>query len=390
MVDDSVGPARQIAVRSNGDVFVALLTARRDSGGVLLLRDTTKDGRADVRVRIGTGSTHGVVLASDSTLYVSTADAILRYHFASGTELKPRAKVDTIVVGLSSHGLPSHTLALDARGKLIVNIGATSNACQVKDGEPGSPGKNPCDELETSAGIWSFPTDRTMQKAATGTRVATGLHNAIALAVSPGDTMIYAVSHGRDQLHEDWPSLFDELAGATRAGEEMIRIASGHADFGWPYCYYDVIANVRVVAPEYADDPTAAGRCERLIQPLMAFPAHWSPMAMVFYTGSTFPAKYKAGVFVAFHGSANRSPLPQEGYQIAFVPFRETLPTVDTELFATGFAGGIVSPEGAQHRPSGMAQGKDGALYVSDDAGGRIVLAHRAYKGPNPATGTPR
>src|SRR5262249_55236224 len=113
-------------------------------------------------------------------------------------------------------------------------------------------------------------------------------------------------------------------------------------------------------------------RCGRMIQPLFAFPAHWAPMAMLFYTGARFPATYRDGAFVAFHGSAFRSPLPQEGYAVVFVPFRESLPRVDYAEFARGFAGQMANPEGAQHRPAGLAQGKDGALYVSDDKGGRI------------------
>ena len=128
-----------------------------------------------------------------------------------------------------------------------------------------------------------------------------------------------------------------------------------------------------MVAPEYAADPRAPAVCDHAIQPLLAFPAHWAPMSMLFYTGKMFPAKYRAGVFVAFHGSAYRAPLPEEGYQIVFVPFtRDDLPASHYDVFATGFAGGMMSPTGADHRVVGMAQGPDGAMYVSDDKGGRI------------------
>jgi glucose/arabinose dehydrogenase len=370
VVADSVGPARDIAVRSNGDLFVGLLKARHETGGVLAVH-VHGVGEPDSVVRFGSEPIHGVVLADDTTLYVSGATRIYRYHF-SGTALEPRKRIDTIVVGLSASPIPSHTLALDTRGNLIVNIGALSNACQIVEGSPGSPGRDPCPELETSAGIWRFRTDKTNQRLTDGTRIATGLHNALALAVSPRDTMVYAVSHGRDSLHELWPARYDELAGATRAGEEMIRVASNHADFGWPYCYYDVVQNLRVLAPEYGGDGKEQGRCEHLIQPLFPFPAHWAPMAMLFYTGAQFPAKYREGVFVSFHGSALRAPLPEEGYDVVFLPFTESLPVADIEVFADGFAGGITSPSGARHRPVGLAQGKDGSLYVSDDKGGRI------------------
>jgi glucose/arabinose dehydrogenase len=95
-------------------------------------------------------------------------------------------------------------------------------------------------------------------------------------------------------------------------------------------------------------------------------------MSMLFYSGTMFPAKYRTGAFVAFHGSAYRAPLPQEGYNVIFVPFKDALPFGDYEIFADGFAGGMLSPEGALHRPVGLAVGPDGALYVSDDKGGRI------------------
>lgn len=370
IVADSVGPARDIAVRSNGDLFVALVKARHEAGGIMALR-ARGAGDADSVVRFGSEPMHGLVLADDSTLYASSATRIYRYHFAKG-ELEPRKRVDTMVVGLSDSPIPSHTLAIDVRGNLIVNIGAPSNACQTASGVPGSPGRDPCPELETSAGLWSFRTDKTNQHLTEGTRIATGLRNALALAVNRSDSMVYAVSQGRDSLHELWPSRYDVLAGATRAGEEMIRVASDHADFGWPYCYYDVVENLRLLAPEYGGDGSQQGRCARLIQPLFAFPAHWAPMAMLFYSGTQFPAKYREGVFVSFHGSALRSPLREEGYDIVFLPFKASLPVADVDSFADGFAGGIVSPSGALHRPVGLAQGADGSLYVSDDKGGRI------------------
>ena len=87
-----------------------------------------------------------------------------------------------------------------------------------------------------------------------------------------------------------------------------------------------------------------------------------------------FPEKYKNGAFVAFHGSWNRSPEPQKGYLVAFVPFKDGKPSGDWEIFADNFAGGaeFVSPSKAKHRPCGLAQGPDGSLYISDDSGGII------------------
>jgi glucose/arabinose dehydrogenase len=360
---------RHIVVRSNGDVIAGVLNQRRIAGGLLVMRDTNHDGHADLAERVGEEGVHGVALGSDSSLYASTATRVYHYRF-SGTELHPSKRVDTMVVGLPTRSLPSHSLAVDGRNNLIVSIGAMSTACAPKE-EPNVPGRDPCPELETSAGIWRFPTDRAMLQMAEGTRIATGLYNAIALTFSARDTAIYAASHGRDNLHEFWPELYGDEAGATRVADELIRVAAIRADYGWPYCFYDYVDGRRVLAPEYAGPKALPGRCDRQIQPLLPFPAHWSPMAILFYTGKMFPEKYRSGAFIAFHGSAYRAPLPQEGYNVVFVAFKDGLPFGDYETFADGFAGGMLSPEGAVHRPVGLAQGPDGALYVSDDKGGR-------------------
>jgi glucose/arabinose dehydrogenase len=365
---DSAGPGRHLVVRKNGDVIVGVLDQRREPGGIVLLRDADKDGRADAAQRFGESGVHGLALSGDSVLFASTATQVLRYRLTDS--LLPKARVDTIVTGLAQRPLPSHSLALDRHGDLIVNIGALSNGCAAKE-MPGAPGRDPCPDLAASGGIWTFRADRAGQHLVDGTRIATGLHNAVALAVNPADTMIYAVSHGRDELHDLWPSLYNDEESASLAAEEMVRIATTRADFGWPYCYYDYLKQTRVLAPEYGGNKETVGRCERLIQPLVTFPAHWSPMSMLFYSGKMFPASYRGGVFIAFHGSAFRAPLAQEGYQVVFMQFKEGLPA-DYSIFASGFAGAMVSPEGALHRPVGLAQGPDGAVYLSDDKGGRI------------------
>ena len=366
---DSAGPAREIAVRKNGDVIVGILDQRRQPGGVLALRDEDKDGHADQEERFGDGGVHGVLLTNnDSILLVSTNTAIVRYRLSDS--LAPRKRVDTLVTGLTPRSIPSHTLALDMRGNIIVNIGAPSNACQPKDG-PGTPGQDPCAELETSGGIWSFKTDKTNQSIKDGTRITTGLHNAVALAVNPRDTMVYAISHDRDNLHDFWPNLYTPEENATLPAEEMVRIASARADFGWPYCSYDYLKQDRVLAPDYGGDKSTVGRCDRLIQPLMTYPAHWSPMSMVFYNGKMFPANYQGGAFIAFHGSGNRAPVAEEGDQIVYQTFKDGLAS-DYSVFASGFAGGGMTPQSAAHRPVGLAVGPDGALYVTDDRAGRI------------------
>jgi glucose/arabinose dehydrogenase len=97
------------------------------------------------------------------------------------------------------------------------------------------------------------------------------------------------------------------------------------------------------------------------------------------FANDKVPPKYRGGAFVAFHGSSHRAPLPEDGYLVAFVPFKDGIPSMDFEVFADGFAGAIKSPGGARSRPAGLALGSDGSLYVSDDKGGRIWRI--TYKG---------
>jgi glucose/arabinose dehydrogenase len=106
--------------------------------------------------------------------------------------------------------------------------------------------------------------------------------------------------------------------------------------------------------------------------PLVGYPGHWGPNDMMFYTGAMFPAKYRGGVFIAFHGSWNRQPLAEDGYNVVFQPMRDGTPSGAFEIFAEGFAEGDKEPIRAPHRPSGLAQGPDGALYIADDQRGRI------------------
>src|SRR4051812_8298395 len=153
---ESAGPVRGIVVRKNGDVFVGLLDQRRQPGGVLALRDTNKDGHADLAERFGETGVHGVALAGDSTLYASTATAILRYHLTDSLLAKKR--VDTIVTGLPVRQPASHTIAIDLRGNLVVNVGAATNACVPGDA-PQKSGPDPCPELQSAGGIWRFASD---------------------------------------------------------------------------------------------------------------------------------------------------------------------------------------------------------------------------------------
>jgi len=144
-------------------------------------------------------------------------------------------------------------------------------------------------------------------------------------------------------------------------------------DYGWPYCYYDPEQKKLVLAPEYGGDGgKKVGRCDKLDPPVAAFPAHWAPNDLKIYKAAQFPKAYQGGAFIAFHGSWNRAPSPQGGYNVVFQPLADGKTSGDYIVFADGFAGPKKEPGGAVHRPSGLAFGPDGALYITDDKAGRI------------------
>lgn len=368
---DEVEGARHMAVRDDGVVFVARRNQRGgERGGVAALRDTTGDGRADEHAVFGENGGTGMDLVDDTLLYFGTDDAVLRYHVPRGS-LSPAGAPDTVVADLPTGSSHSAKSMVVHDGVLYVNHGSPSNSCQEQDRQPRSPGQNPCPELERRAGIWRFDASASDQTFEDGERFATGMRNMVAIDVRPGDGQLFGVQHGRDQLAANWD--FDEEYSARNPGEEMFRIDEGD-DFGWPYCYWSTELHRRVLAPEYGGDGTAVGRCASTEDPIAVFPGHWAPNDLLFYTGDAFPERYRGGAFIAFHGSWNRSPLPQAGYNVAFVPFGGGGVAGDYEVFAEGFAGEetVRASSDAEYRPTGLALGPDGALYVSDDAAGRI------------------
>jgi glucose/arabinose dehydrogenase len=170
-----------------------------------------------------------------------------------------------------------------------------------------------------------------------------------------------------------FPDYYTKEQNAELPAEVMYEIKPG-GNYGWPYCFFDYKQKKNVVAPEYGGDGKKTDRCDSFISPALAFPAHMAPNALLFYTGSMFPAKYKNGAFIAFHGSWNRAPEKQEGYYVVFAPFKNGKPTGEWEVFADGFSEvpEVITPRQAMHRPCGLAQGPDGSLYITDDVKGRV------------------
>ena len=385
---DTLGHARDIAVASNGDVYVntwsgSYYQGPTHPGGFLVaMRDTNNDGKADIIRRFGpdtsqhNGGGTGIALYKGA-LYAEEGDTIskriVRYAISTDS-MTPTAAGEVIVDRLPANGdHPMHPFVIDGSGNMYMDVGSATNSCQRKNRTLNSPGIPGCPELQTRAGIWKYDANKTNQLFSPAERYATGIRNAVGIAFN-GSGQLYSTQHGRDQLFDNWPKLYTAEQGQNLPAEELLRIEQG-ADYGWPYCYFDNQQQKLVLAPEYrGDGGKAVGVCASKKAPEAFFPAHWAPDGLLFYTGAMFPAHYKDGAFIAFHGSWNRAPGPQEGYNVAFVPYSGGKP-VDWskyEIFADGFAGGTKQPDRAAHRPTGVAQSPDGALYIADDKGGRI------------------
>ncbi len=378
IVVDSLGQARHIAVAPNGDIYVK---TRNEKGGIVALRDTTGDLKADIMAYfsdmtpMGSGILWETGMAvHNGYIWASNTEAVYRWPMPEGGELVPEGDPEIVVSGFpeqQSHD--SKSIAFDDKGYLYVNVGAPSNACQQEARTPGSPGLDPCPQLERQAGIWRFYADSVGQTQQGGTRYATGIRNVVGLDWNKEDGALYVMQHGRDQLNTLWPELYTAEENAELPAEEMLRLTEG-ANAGWPYCYYDWKQQKKVLSPEYGGDGEEVGRCEQYLNPVVAFPGHWAPNALHFYRGEHFPERYRGGAFVAFHGSWNRAPLPQQGYKVTFTPFENGTPVSDYETFANGFAGtdSLQSPGDAEYRPMGLAMGPNGELYISDSQKGRI------------------
>lgn len=365
---DSIPMARHMAVAPNGDVFVAARSGRPGHPqGITALRDTNHDGIADVRYSWGEFSSSEVRLF-DGYLYAEYGTGIVRYPLPAGA-MKPSGPPDTIVKGLPPRGNhPLKTFVIAPNGVMYVNVGSRTNACQSRDRQKGVPGIDPCVERETRAGIWKFDARKKDQTQAMGEHYAIGIRNSVGMDLDPVDHSLWVMQHGRDQLNL-WPE-YTDVTSAESPAEELIHVKEG-GDYGWPYCYYDVPKQKMLLAPEYGGNDARQGRCAHVLGPVATFPAHWAPNGLLFYRGGNFPARYHDGVFIAFHGSWNRAPEPQAGFRVVFQPLRNRRRSGAYETFAGGFfANG--KPTALGGRPTGLAEGPHGALFIADDQHGRI------------------
>ena len=370
---------RFLAISATGDLY-----AKTSWGGIIALRDNDGDGRFEEKHEFGSGGGTGIALRGN-WLYHSSNDAVYRYPLKAG-ELVPTGASETIISGLpDQHQHEAKSFAFSGDGQLYVEIGSPSNAFGNPDrayNPPGTLSLDPTEFLKTHGGWWRFNPDRLNQTQADGYHFSTGHRHMLAISWNRAAQSFYVTQMGRDQLNVVAPEYYDELDNAERVSEVMHKLEDG-ANFGWPYTYWDPIKKARMLAPEHGGDGRKRAEPGKYPDPVVAFPAHWAPLQMSFYYGEQFPAKYRGGAFMTFHGSWNRAPRPQEGFRVAFVPFDEKGNALGTyEAFA-------LDSRGSKLRMGGLVVAPDGSLYVSETDIGRIWRIIYTGENTTPATATP-
>ena len=372
VVVDSVGYGRHIAVNSNGDIYVQLRRLN-DGKSTVALRDTDGDSKADQIEYFGDQQGNGIEVY-DGHLYTASNTTVYRYPLNG--QLVPDVAAGEVIAGgfIDQDQHAAKSITIDNAGNLYVNVGAPSNACMEERRKKGSPGMDPCPQLERQGGIWKFSaTQANQDQQQDGSRFATGIRNAVAVEWNPVTNSLFALQHGRDDLHRLFPDMYTDTLSAELPSEEFMEVLEGD-DFGWPFCYNDHFAGKKVLAPEYGGDGKVQDRCADAKAPIVAFPGHIGPNDLAFYTGTNYPERYRSGAFIAFHGSWNRAPFRQKGYFVVFQPMNGSQPSGDWEIFADGFSG-LDTDEGVRetiYRPTGVAVGPDGAIYISDSMKGKV------------------
>jgi glucose/arabinose dehydrogenase len=371
VIADNLGSARHLVVTPQHDIYIHMASTRKSKGIIVLHEDGNV---ATVKTSFGDYGGTGIAI-KDGYLYASSKNSVFRYKLDAQNQVIDADKPETIVRGLLEidHHQPK-ALTLDNDGNLYVNIGAPSNICEEYDKN-----RTGCRILDSAGGIWQFKANKLNQSYPESVHYATGLRNVVGIFWNQQLNQLFVTQHGRDALHDLYPKLYTAKQSAELPSECLFALKKGD-NAGWPYIYYDWQKQKNILGPEYGGDGEKEAD-PKYIKPVVGFPGHYAPDCLVFYTGNQFPARYKNGAFIAFHGSWNRYPEPQAGYLVAFQPFKNGKPDGKWEIFADGFAGTAEQKASgrAVHRPCGLAQGPDGSLYVTDDNKGTIYKI--TYKG---------
>ena len=317
----------------NGPRFIAfspdgvLYVADRGNKRIVALPDEDSDGQADsVRVFADDIESPHSLVFHENALFVGVPSGVIRLQDRDGDGISDEREI--LIDDYPTNGHSTRTVIFLPDGRMAVSVGSSCNVCEEAD------------PRRAAVVIYDGPQ-------ATGERIfASGLRNAVGLAIHPETGELWATNNGRDMMGDDLPP-------------ETIEIVREGEDYGWPRCHSGRIEDPDLGYP---------GSCEGVNSPLIEMQAHSAPLGLAFYMEDAFPSEYQDDLFIAFHGSWNRS-VPT-GYKIVRLPLDDGIPTGPVEDFATGW----LDEETGQvsGRPVGLAVGPDGALYASDDAGGFI------------------
>jgi glucose/arabinose dehydrogenase len=330
-----------------------------------------KNHHADRTEHFSTIDNGTAIAVYKGALYAASPDTLYRFAL-KGNALVPASQPETVIEGVPGRA----AIAFDGKNNLFVAIGGSGNVC-APEGTPRtakSVGPRPCPILDTRAGVWRFDAAKSGQSWMQGEHYATGIRDTNALAWSKTGNALFSVLYGRDAAEKAYPEILSAEDGAHMA-DEMFKVAKG-TDMGWPYTYWDMAKHARLAQPEYDGDGKTAVSDAKYAAPVAAFPAHVAPMDVTFYEAKQFPARYRGGAFIAFHGAGGGDPGGHDdGYNVMFVPVDKSGKAGAPQIFADGFAGPAREDKNgktARYRPVGVTVGPDGALYVSDSQKGRI------------------
>jgi glucose/arabinose dehydrogenase len=318
---------RFLAVAPDGDIFVA----ETGAGKIIVLRDPQHGGGTPQKEVFAEKLNRPFGIAfHDDYVYVGNTGEVVRFKYEQQTS-KRTGEAEHVLDVPKGGGHFTRTLAFSRDGtKLYISVGSSSNLDFEKD-------------ARRAAVLASDPDGK-------NSRIfASGLRNAVGLAIEPVTGEVWVTVNERDELGDNLPP--DYFTSVKDGGF-----------YGWPYSYIGDNVDPRV-------KPQQPDLVAKAIIPDVLLGPHVAPLQFAFYTGKQFPMLYHGGAFIAEHGSWNRS--TRNGYQVAFVGFKNGKAVEDPVSFLTGF---VPDPKGkdVDGRPVGIAVAPDGSLMVSDDGAGVI------------------
>ncbi|OLV17318.1 PQQ-dependent sugar dehydrogenase [Deinococcus marmoris] len=319
---DGFQKPRFMVVAANGDVLLSDTSA----GKVYVLPDRDQNGQADSKEVFASGlnQPHGLAIHG-GYLYVANTNSVVRFPYKAG-EMKAGGSAEKLVDLPSDGGHSTRTVVFGPDDRMYVSAGSSCNVCEESDAR--------------RAAIWVYDAD-----GKNGKEYASGLRNAVGIEWFDGQ--LYSTNNGRDGLGDNIPP------------EGFYKVNSGNS-FGWPYCYTTKAGEAQVWDTDFGKKSAAV--CKAATPAFALTTAHSAPLGLAFYTGKTFPQTYAGQMFVALHGSWNRS--EKSGYKLITVDPK----TGKVADFLTGF----LKNDKASGRPVDPVVAADGALLLSDDGAGRV------------------